>query len=540
MQLPQLVRRGAKTILTVDGKPFIALAGEIHNSDFTSLEYMEGIWKTADDLNLNTLLIPMSWNIVEPEEGRFDFSLAEGLIRQARRWSKKIIFLWFGSWKNAECMYAPDWVKMDLKRFRRAQIEKGKNCAGRAVGHGVPVKIPYTTLSYLCRETMEADGRAFGAFLRFLLDFDREEATVIAVQVENETGLLGNAREVSDEADALFSAPVPADFAACMKEHTETMVPDVKAAVENGAEAGSWSEVFGEAAEEIFSAYHIARYVNHVASMGKAVYPLPMTVNCWLDGPGSKPGDYPSGGPVSRMHEVWDCCAPSVDICSPDIYSPAFMAICDEYTRRGSPLFIPEAASHSYCAPRLVYCVGHHHAICYSPFGFDDIGKPFTTVQGFLFGMDVDDPALKTPQSFEEYSVTCRNLNGLMPYIASKLGTQELQAVCGENGPQGTMVFGDLCLRAFFQSKTRPRRDGYCLCVRTGENELILMGNASSVMLASSNPDKPHADLLSVEEIYFDKDGSQQRGRRLNGDETAMSLKFDQPTVLRVRYFLYE
>lgn len=216
---------------------------------------MEGIWKIANDLGMNTLLIPMSWDVVEPEEGTFDFSHARGLILQARSRNKKIGFLWFGSWKNAECMYAPAWVKQDLARFKRGQIEKGKNKVGRTLSADMPVKLPYTTISYLCREAMEADGRAFAAFMGFLKEFDADHATVISVQVENETSLLGNSREVSDEADALFAATVPEDFAAYMRSHTATMVPDVKAAVEAGADHGSWSEVFGPVAEEMFSAY---------------------------------------------------------------------------------------------------------------------------------------------------------------------------------------------------------------------------------------------------------------------------------------------
>lgn len=538
MHIPAFEKRGEKTILTVDGKPFVALAGEVHNSDYSSLEYMDGIWKTADELGMNTLLIPMSWDIVEPEEGTFDFSLTEGLILQARHWGKKIVFLWFGSWKNAECMYAPAWVKRDVNRFRRAQIIKGMNKSGRIISPSIPVKIPYTTLSSLCRETMESDAKAFAAFMGFLKEFDREEATVIAVQVENETGLLGAAREVSDEADALFAADVPADFAAYMKSHTETMVEDVKAAVEAGG-SGTWQETFGECAEELFSAYYTAKYVNYVAEAGKQVYPLPMAVNCWLD-KGQKPGSYPSGGPVSRVHEVWDFCAPAIDVYCPDIYVPAFLEICREYTRRGNPLFIPEAATHSYCAPRMVYTVGHHHAVCYSPFGFNDIGKPFTAAQGFLFGMDVTDPALKTPQNFAEYAATARNLSGLMPFITKKLGTNDLQADCGEAHDQGMLDFGDVKVLASFQGRMQSRNDGYLLAVRIAEDELYLMGNASGAMLMSGSGEMPNLDLTLVEEILFDRDGAPKTGRRLNGDEAAMNnLTFGKPLVLRVKFFTY-
>jgi hypothetical protein len=537
MEMPKLITQGNKTILTVDGKPFVALAGEVHNSDYTSLEYMEGIWKIADDLGMNTLLIPMSWDIIEPEEGVFDFTLAKGLILQARKWKKKIGFLWFGSWKNAECMYAPDWVKMDLQRFQRGQIEKGKNKAGRQISPNIPFKFPYTTLSYLCREAMVADGRAFGAFLQFIKEFDSEEATVISVQVENETGLLGSAREVSDEADAAFAAEVPAEFVAYMKSHTDTMVEDVKAAVEAGASSGNWQQVFGPVAEEMFSAYHVASYVEYVAAQGKAAYPLPMTANCWLD-KGGKPGSYPTGGPVSRVHEVWQYCAPSVDILSPDIYVPNFMEICEEYTRRGTPLYIPETATHSYAAPRMVYTVGHYHAICYAPFGFDDIGKPFSAIQGYLFGMDVTDPALKTPQSYEEYGATGRNLQGLMPRIGPCLGTNRLQAACGEAGNQSLMAFDSFRIMAAFQSQMQPRNDGYCLCVQVAENECYLMGNACSLIFLSGDENRLNLDFLLVEEGAFDEEGNWKIGRRLNGDETA-HLGFAIPGVLHVKFFVY-
>lgn len=536
MQIPKLVRQQEKTILTVDGKPFVAIAGEVHNSDASSPDYMENIWRIADELGMNTLLLPVSWELVEPEEGRFDFSIPRALILQARRWQKKIAFLWFGSWKNAECMYAPAWVKTDLNRFRRGQIDKGKNKTGRAISPSFPVKMPYTTISYLCREAMEADARAFAALMAFLREFDSREATVIAVQVENETGLLGAAREVSDEADAAFAAPVPADFAAYMRAHTDTMVPDVRQAVENGAENGSWAEVFGPVAEELFSAYHVAGFVNHVAAAGKAEYPLPMTANCWLD-KGDAPGSYPTGGPVSRVHEVWRYRAPMIDIFCPDIYVPQFLQVCDEYTRRGMPLYIPECATHSYCQPRLVYAVGHYHAVCYAPFGFDDIGKPFTAVQGFLFGMDVSDPALKTPQDYREYGETAKLLQGLLPRIGPKLGSRDLDALCAEAGQQGVMTLGDYTVSATFQSPMQQRGDGYCLALREGD-ELYLLGNACNVTLGSSDPQRENVDLLLAEEIFLSEDGTLRVGRRLNGDETA-HLAFDRPGVLHLKAFLY-
>lgn len=563
MEKPCITEKGNQKVLLVDGKPFIMLAGEVHNSDSSSPAYMEQIWKIADDLGMNSLLLPVTWEMVEPVEGEFHFELLDQLIDQAREYGMKIGLLWFGSFKNAECMYAPEWVKRDLERFHRGQIVKGKNKAGRKVSPTLPVTIPYTTISYLSENAMQADARAFGKMMQHVREYDEAYGTVITVQVENETGLLGNAREVSDEADAAFAGEVPQEFASYMRSHTEYMEEDIRAAVEAGAEKGSWSDVFGTVAEEIFSAYHVASFVEYVAKAGKDAYDLPMAVNCWLDKAADTPGDYPSGGPVARVHEVWDYCAPSIDVYCPDIYVPYFNKVCDRFVKSGTnPLYIPEAATHSYAAPRMVYTVGHYHAMCYSPFGFDDIGKPFSAAQGYLFGMDVTDPALKTPQNFEEYAALGKILREAMPLLAERYGTTDLQAVCAEREAEKKkslglpenmnpmerimaeaaaatkMIFGDLGVSAGFGGMMRPRNDGALLVCRTKENEVYMIGEQCDIQLFSADSEKTNLDILRLEEGTFEN-GVFVPGRRFNGDETAQ-LKLDKPGVLRLQWFTYE
>lgn len=563
MERPCITEKGNQKVLLVDGKPFIMLAGEVHNSDSSSPAYMEQIWKIAEELGMNSLLLPVTWEMVEPVEGEFHFEVLDQLIDQAREHGMKIGLLWFGSFKNAECMYAPEWVKRDLERFHRGQIVKGKSKAGRRVSPTLPVTIPYTTISYLSENAMQADARAFGKMMQHVREYDEAYGTVITVQVENETGLLGNAREVSDEADAAFAGEVPQEFASYMRSHTEYMEEDVRAAVEAGAEKGSWRDVFGTAAEEIFSAYHVASFVEYVAKAGKDAYDLPMAVNCWLDKAADTPGDYPSGGPVARVHEVWDYCAPSIDVYCPDIYVPYFNKVCDRFIKSGTnPLYIPEAATHSYAAPRMVYTVGHYHAMCYSPFGFDDIGKPFSAAQGYLFGMDVTDPALKTPQNFEEYAALGKILREAMPLLAERYGTTDLQAVCAEREAEKKkslglpedmnpmermmaeaaaatkMIFGDLGVSAGFGGMMRPRNDGALLVCRTKENEVYMIGEQCDIQLFSANSEKTNLDILRLEEGTFEN-GVFVPGRRFNGDETAQ-LKLDKPGVLRLQWFTYE
>ena len=481
-----------KQVLYVDDAPFFAVAGEVHNSDSSSPEYMEGIWKVADELGLNTLLIPVTWELTEPQEGTFAFSIPDALIGQAREWNKRIVFLWFGSWKNAQMMYAPEWVKRDIHRFQRAQLVRGEAKSYHEMG---PMKVSYYSISYLCEAAREADARAFGKLMAHIREVDEAMGTVIGVQVENETGLSGSAREHSAAADAAFASEVPGDFAQWMRGHVETMHPDVREAVMGGAARGSWAEVFGPVAEEVFSAYYVASYVEAVARRGREAYGLPMFANAWLAHEGDAAGTYPSGGPVSRMHEVWRYCAPTIDVLCPDIYAPDFLAICDD-NARNQPLFIPEAAVHSYAAPRLAYCVGHYHAMGYSPFGFDDIGHPFTMMQGFLFGMDVNDPALKTPQDFDEYAWFAKTLGAMMPLLAERYGTSALQALCAEQKDAALcMDFGKLRVVAEFHSEFLPLKgNGVALCAQISPEEYYLLGYQCDLSLQAG--DARHLDIL--------------------------------------------
>ena len=549
-RIPHITMQNDHPVLLVDDQPMILLAGEVHNSDSSSPTYMEHIWDIAGELGMNTLLLPVSWEMTEPEEGVSDYSVPKALINQARKKDMHIVFLWFGSWKNAECMYAPSWVKRDLERFPRAQIVKGQNKAGRKISDSLPIRMPYASLSYLSEEGKKADSRAFASFMQFLKEYDGDTFTVVAVQVENETGLLGAAREMSDAADALFYSEVPSDFVSYMRSHTDSMCEEIRNAVEKGKESGNWEEVFTDAAEELFSAYYVSSYVNSVAEAGKEVYPLPMSANCWLD-KGDKPGSYPTGGPIRKVHEVWDFCAPAIDAYCPDIYVPQFKEVCDAYAHDDNPLFIPEAATHSYAAGRLLYTVGHYHAMCYSPFGFDDIGKPFTAVQGFLFGMDVTDPAIKTPQNFEEYAAIGQILKALMPELAKACGTENLKALSAESDPpvahpsgnpfmarMPEMDFGNFSVSVTFQSPLNPRKDGACLCLKVSEEECWLVGNACGISMRSNLEDQPHLDLLSVEE-YEVRDGALVPLRRLNGDETA-SMAMNQPSVWHMKFFTYK
>ena len=146
--IPHLRKQGTATQLIVDGKPFLALAGELSNNSATSLEYMKPVWPKLVEAKLNTVLAGVSWNQIEPQEGKFDFSVLDGVIQGARSHNLRLVLLWFGSWKNGLSSYPPDWVKKDFERFPRAQMaartaQRASNCsAPSATPTGTPMRAP--------------------------------------------------------------------------------------------------------------------------------------------------------------------------------------------------------------------------------------------------------------------------------------------------------------------------------------------------------------------------------------------------------------
>lgn len=523
MGCPYLKNVNGHAVLMVHEKPFIMLGGEVHNSNSSNADYMGAVWKKADALRMNSVLLPVSWEIIEPKERQFDFTLVDALICQAREHGKKICFLWFGSWKNAQCYYAPEWVKTDVTRFPRAEIVKGVHSV--RTRHG----ITYSTLSAFGEETVKADANAFAHLMAHIRTVDGEENTVICVQVENETGILGEARERSELADKLFGQNVPQALVEYL--NGSVLSPEL-AETFHYAQNASWSQIFGAMAEEAFTAYATASFVERVAAAGKKEYALPMVANSWLDKK-QAPGKYPTGGPVKKVIPIWKFAAPSIDIYAPDIYVPNFCDICDTYASEGNPLFIAECATHSYAGVREVYTVGHYHAICYSPFGFEDIGHPFSIMQGMLFGMDTTDEALKTPQSEKEYATITQYLSGMLPLIGSKYGTDCLQAAISETCNETELNFQDFRFQIHFQSKYIHRHNGVFLALENSNNEFYILNCGCIWDIVSMQAERPHAEFLCVEEGFFD-DNRWIPTRRLNGDEITV-LGSEEPVLLKLK-----
>lgn len=490
---PYLRRQGTATQLVVDGAPFLVLGGELHNSSSSSLDYMQPIWERMVALNLNTLLAPVSWELIEPEEGRFDFTLVDGLLRDARSHGLRLILLWFGSWKNGMSSYAPLWVKRDTARFPRARL------AGKTA----------EVLSTLAEANWQADARAFAALMAHLRRADAGHHTVIMVQVENEVGVLGDSRDRSGLAERAFAGPVPQELIDHLAEHREALGEELRAAWEGcGARrSGTWAELFGAGPEtdERFMAWHYARYVDHVAAAGKVAYDIPLFVNAWLSHqrPEHIPGDWPSGGPLPQVLDLWLAGAPHIDILTPDIYEPNFEEWCRRYTRRGNPLFIPEMRFTEDGARNVFYAIGQHDAIGTSPFAVDSLPDPSNT------------PLARSYAALRQVAplVVAHQGQGAMagflldlahPKVTRQIGGYELEIALDE-------IF-------IFKAEI-----GYGLIVATGPDTFVGVGSGFKVTFRPLTPGPAIVGIAAVDEGVF-RDGAWVPGRRLNGDESAQGV----------------
>lgn len=501
---PHLKKQGTATQLVVEGKPFLILGGELGNSAATTLESMDPIWPRLVDLNLNTVLVPAYWDLIEPREGEFDFDLVDGIIEGARKHKLRLVFLWFGSWKNSMSCYAPAWVKTNQERFPRSL---GKD------GRGIEILSPFS------EDNVQADAAAFAAFMRHLREVDGEKHTVVMVQVENEIGMIPEARDWSAEATRLYHGPVPKDLMKHLEANKDHLIPEFRAAWEKAGRkpSGTWEEVFGPgvATEEFFMAWHFGRYTERVAAAGKQEYDLPMFVNAALVRPNYLPGQYPSAGPLPHLIDVWQAAAPSIDFLAPDIYFPNFVEWCQQYDRGGNPLFIPETVRESRCAANVFYAIGAHDAIGVSPFAIDSIqgeaGAPLRQSYQLLQEL--------TPIILEHQGRgTVTGVVPNVPFAGVPIPTSE------------TVTLGDYALTVTFEKPpvvgSTPGLDpgqwlAGGLIISEGPGEYLIAGTGIIVTFAPAEPNagKEKAGILSIEEGRF-RNGQWQVHRHLSGDES--------------------
>lgn len=515
--LPRIVHANGRHMLEVDGRPFLMLGAQVHNSS-NYPAVLPQVWPTIRALHANTVEVPVAWEQIEPVEGRFDFSFVDTLVREARENDVRLVLLWFGTWKNGGTSYAPEWVKNDGERFPRMRSREGR---------------AFHALSPLGRTTLEADRRAFVRLMQRLREIDPQH-TVIMVQVENEPGTYGLARDFSPAAQRLFEGTVPAELVRAV-----------------GRRPGTWSEVFGPRADQAFAAWHIARYVDEIAAAGQAVLDLPMYANASLSNPFSEDdaANIASGGPNWNVIPIWRAAAPHLDLVAPDIYNRdhrAYIAYLDLYARPDNPLFVPETGNARDFA-RFFWPALGRGAIGFSPFGMDATGY-----SNYPLGARPLDAA--TIEAFAAAYRLFRPIASDWARIAFEHPTWGV-AKAPDNGDQST-VLGRWRVTALFGLGEFGERDwnwiemippaaaaepvGGGVVAQLGADEFLIAGSHVRLRFALASPEAGEsAQILSAEEGTFEN-GRWVMRRRWNGDQTDYGFNFTAaPVLLRVRLGSY-
>ena len=511
--MPELRRQGTATQLVVDGAPFMIRGGELGNSTASSVAELRPVWPKLRAMHLNTVVVPAYWELIEPAEGRFNFASVDSLIADARASGMHLVLLWFGSWKNSMSSYVPAYIKTNEARFPRAESARGA---------GQDILSPFVAANH------EADARAFRALMRHLRLFDGARHTVLMVQVENEIGMIPTPRDHSAIADSLYAGPVPAQLMSYLQQHRDSLAPDLRARWDSGGAraSGTWAEVFGSGphTEEIFMAWHFARYLQHVAAAGKAEYALPMYANAALVRPGLLPGRYPSAGPLPHLIDIWRAGAPALDFVAPDIYFPNFSEWAERYTRSGNPLFVPEAALGGQTAINALYVFGARDAIGFSPFAIESADPAITPLTRSYALLEQLAPIILASQGRG-------TMTGVMPPTSfdgvendsaqkARLGDYTLAVSFQALRPQGADTVGRARIVFGFPSGAAAvMHTGGGIIVALAPDEFLIAGSGITVTFAPGTPGPPIAGILSAQEGRYEN-GRWVGGRWMNGDQT--------------------
>jgi beta-galactosidase GanA len=520
-QAPHLRDQGDTRQLIVDGEPFLILGGELGNSAASDPGHLSDQWPTIEALNLNTVLAPVYWELIEPDEGRFDFASVDGLIEQARAHDMRLVLLWFGSWKNSMSSYVPGWVKRDQDRFPRARSAEG---------------VAQEILSPFGAANREADRRAFAALMGHLARTDPQH-TVIMVQVENEIGMLPDARDHAPGADAAFAAAVPDALLDYMRRNRAGLHPRLAALwrAQGSPSSGTWTEVFGpgDAAEEVFMAWSFGRYVEAIAAAGRTEHDLPLFVNAALNDPGVRPGGYPSAGPLPHLFDVWKAAAPSIDFLAPDIYRPNFTERIAAFRRADNPVFVPEAnrAGRAESSADALWAIGHLDAMGFSPFAIET-----------------------TDAATDPLAQTYAGLAELAPLILAHQGGRTLDGFRAPVNAEGevddsprTVTLGGFDFTVAFVDPWTPRdRQNTAahggLIIQLDDEEFLVAGTGVTLTFALAEGSDTRVGIDRIHEGRF-VDGVWTPGRLLNGDESHQGRHLRLPPgdfgIQRVRLYTY-
>lgn len=536
---PAIEHHGDWARITANGKPMLMIGGELGNSSASTLDDVKRIFPHLKALGLNTVLAPVTWELIEPVEGAYDFTSLDNIITEARNNDLKVVVLWFGAWKNSMSCYAPEWVKRDTKRFARVHDRNGT---------------PMEEASSLSANVLNADKKVFCQIMKHIREVDEQEQTVVMVQVENEIGMIKEPRDYSKDATKMYNSQVPKELTTYLMANRGKLN---NSRLEIKSDKGSWAELFGNDlyAEEIFQAWTYAKYVEEIAKAGKGIYNLPMYVNVALNSRNRKPGEYPSAGPLAHLIDIWHCGAPSIAVLGLDLYDKGFRDWTDKYHLKNNPLFIPEIRLEDQDAMRALYAFGHHDAMGFCPFSIEDYPLLCNNTQNDWRNMDLtQDDQLNAfssaGSSLSPLASAYRLLRQTEPLILKYQGTDNMDAVIIDNEqreaeittPDGITLHIKHSYSLGWEpgAKSEVWPEAACIVIRQGKEDYIVIG--SGIVITYTKDNGKQIGLAKCEQIEYADNGNMRIVRHLSGDQTHQGRHIRIPVGdFQIQHFrLYE
>ena len=437
----------------IDGAPFLVLGIQFDFLNCTRVEDFDYLFEHAVTMGVNTVFFPVRWFVVEPEEGRYDWTVLDHALKRCKEKGLKMSVLWFGTNQGGSINPAPDWMKKDTKRFRRMMDE------GKEVDGFCPV----------CEETLKTEKRSFDGMLKHLAVVDSADHTVILFQVENEICIRMNHRRSEGWPKPLLDHwPERCRCAVCEEKFEKS-------------ERGGWE----------FGVRSLTDYLNGLLKDQKKLFPALSYVNFPIN---------PLRGGEDIGFYLSEC--PNLDVVGADYYgfSPGDLAFAMNYFSQGRNIpFIAEHSTESLgdADMNLYLSICQHGVQCFSPWAIDHAfgwrawrdhveEKPFVSKDGTW-----SDAAIL-------YGRAQSSLNRISLKVAETAGTEDFMWYVSHRIPRNVEE-----RRWGVRWRMTSGRNSQWACCRTSDNEFTIAGVETTVTIRPLSTKKK----LDVEQGYWTRKG---------------------------------
>jgi hypothetical protein len=204
-----------KRVLYVDGKPFLALGGQLRpdtwrlyegysNPQMTDL----GIFSWATNLNINVVQVPVYWSDCEPTQNSFNWTNLQWAIGECAKYGLRMEILWFGSdiSGQGDSNLEPGYILKNPNAYPLMVSRSGAVETNAIIGPG-----GYEwTLSKEYPGAIAAEANVIYNMMGYLKANDTNHV-VIGLLVEGEVSIMADAdpptdRDYSPGANALYTA----------------------------------------------------------------------------------------------------------------------------------------------------------------------------------------------------------------------------------------------------------------------------------------------------------------------------------------------